>query len=162
MGEGREAGNRGVAQRRTGLGQEGRNAGSADPRAPVGTWCPAEVLQIADLGPCGCNQLRTCSLEKPHPKVKGNGPRIEVPGGWRRGECSKETVRDKRPVLVRPREDVDSEVKVSGGLDKRSPFVLDRGVNWSRGSKVASVDKPSARRGGPLSPDLPAVTFAGF
>lgn len=36
-------------------------------------------------------------------------------------------------VLVRPRgKDVDSEVKVSGGLDKRSPSVPDRGVNWSR------------------------------
>lgn len=41
---------------------------------------------------------------KTHPKVKGNGPRIEAPGGWRRGECSKETVRNKRLVLVRPRE----------------------------------------------------------
>lgn len=99
---------------------------------------------------------------KTHPKVKGNGPRIEAPGGWRRGECSKETVRNKRLVLVRPREDVDSEVKVSGGLDKRSPSVPDRGVNWSRESKLESVDKPSVQRGGPLSPDLPAVTFAGF
>lgn len=69
---------------------------------------------------------------------------------------------EQTPGVSKTQRDVDSEVKVSGGLDKRSPSVPDRGVNWSRESKLESVDKPSVQRGGPLSPDLPAVTFAGF
>lgn len=80
MGEGKEAGNSRLAQGRTGLGPGGRNAESADPRARVGTWYPAEGPQIADLGTCGCNQLRSCSLGKT--PSQGYGEWAQDRGTW--------------------------------------------------------------------------------
>ena len=45
-------------------------------------------------------------------------------------------------------------MKVTGELDKRGLLVPNRGVNWSRGSRLASVDKP-AEGGGRLRPGEP-------
>lgn len=59
---------------------------------------------------------------------------MQAPGGCGPVYYPKATVRNKRTVLRRPREDVDSEVKVTGELDKRSLLVPNRGVNWSRGA----------------------------
>lgn len=143
----------------TGWGREGEGGngfcrGGRDEAAAdlLSLGCPPGPRKLQVWAPWDATSKGWVPQGKPDPAFKGNAGTWGA-GVWVEFEA---TVQNKCTVLVRPKEAVDSEVKVKGDLHKRGFLVLDRGVDWSRGGRLASVDKPSAAGGGRLGPGEPA------